>query len=138
MMVSDLGFTFYGSKFEDGALVDGDLAYRSFSSSFPSVTPRSHLHPPLTEDNIPPYSLLFHLRSEKIRNLLWKTTPSRTKSPSESKVNIRKRILNCPPEEMLALLKAQGLLNDDEPIPTATKLKPVLPSIPSVTNTDKN
>ena len=132
MNVSKIGFTFYGSKFEDGALIQGELAYRSFSPRFPSVEPRPHLLPFSTEEGIPPYSLIFHKRSEAIRNLLWKTTPKRTKSPSASKAKLRKQILNCPPEQMLELLKAQGLLNDDEPIPSATKLKPVLPSITTI------
>jgi len=132
MNVSKIGFTFYGSKFEDGALIQGELAYRSFLPRFPSVEPRPHLLPFSTEEGIPPYSLLFHKRSEAIRNLLWKTTPKRTKSPSASKAKLRKQILNCPPDQMLELLKAQGLLNDDEPIPSATKLKPVLPSITTI------
>ncbi len=129
MQVSSIGFTFYNDRFEDGALIDGELAYRSFSSSFTSVKPRPHLLPFLSEDKLPPYSLLFHERSELIKSLLWKTTPSRTKSPSASKALLRKQILNCPPEQMLELLKAQGMLNDDEPISSATKLKPILPSL---------
>ena len=129
MIVSSIGFVYYNDRFEDGALIHGELAYRSFSPWFPSVEPRPHLLPPLTDEKIPPYSLLFHKRSEAIRDLLWKTTPKRTKSPSASKAKLRKQILNCPPDQMLELLKAQGLLNDDEPIPSATKLKPVLPSI---------
>lgn len=129
MIVSSIGFVYYNDRFEDGALIHGELVYRSFSPRFPSVEPRPHLLPPFTDEKIPPYSLLFHKRSEAIRDLLWKTTPKRTKSPSASKAKLRKQILNCPPEQMLELLKAQGLLNDDEPIPSATKLKPVLPSI---------
>ena len=129
MIVSSIGFVYYNDRFEDGALIHGELVYRSFSPRFPSVEPRPHLLPFSTEEGIPPYSLLFHKRSEAIRELLWKTTPSRTKSPSASKAKLRKQILNCPPDQMLELLKAQGLLNDDEPIPSATKLKPVLPSI---------
>ena len=106
MYVSDLGFTFYGSKFEDGAEVEGELAYRSFSPSFPSISPRPRLLCSLV------------LSEEKD-----------DKSPSASKAKLRKQILNCPPEQMLELLKAHALLNDEEPIPSATKLKPVLPSL---------
>ena len=129
MNVSKIGFTYYDDTFEDGADIQGELAYRSFAPRFPSVEPRPHLLPPLTEEGLPPYSLLFHKRQELIKDLLWKTTPTRSKSPSASKAKLRKQILNCPPDQMLELLKAQGLLNDDEPIPSATKLKPVLPSI---------
>jgi|TARA_R110000822_G_scaffold55645_1_gene141236 hypothetical protein len=134
MYVSDLGFTFYDNKFEDGAEVEGELAYRSFSPSFPSISPRPRLLCSLVlseekDEKSPPYSLLFHLRIEAIKKALWKTTPKRTKSPSASKAKLRKQILNCPPEQMLELLKAHALLNDEEPIPSATKLKPVLPSL---------
>ena len=129
MKISKLGFIDFNNKFEDGGTIDGDLPSWA---DFPSISPRTPLPPPrLTDQLLPPYSLLFHERLESIRNLIWKTTSSSTKkkAPSNQKAKLRKAILNCPPEEMLSLLKAQGLLNDDEPISTATKLKPVLPSL---------
>ena len=137
MYISKLGFIYFkDNKFEDGALVDGELVNRSF---FPSASPRPHLLPKLDNEGNIPFSFLFHKRSETIKDLLWKTTASSTKRTSTKKKNLRKAILNCPPEDMLDLLKSQGLLNDDEPISSALKLKPKLPSIPSSTkkNTTK-
>ena len=56
---------------------------------------------------------------------------------SNKNQKLRKAILNCPPEEMLSLLKSQGLLNDDEPIPSSTPMKPVLPSLPALSHNGK-
>jgi hypothetical protein len=137
MITTKLGFTFFNCfesntiKSEDGAFLDERVEIK-IVKDLPSIKPREILLPELTNDNKIPFSFLFHKRSELIRNLLWKTTPSSSKPKSKSNKNqkLRKAILNCPPEQMLALLKSQGLLNDDEPIPSSTKLKPVLPSLP--------
>ena len=131
MFVSKTGFTYFkNNKFEDSSLVDFTNEEIKSFKSYPSISPRSPLPPLLNNEGSPPFSILFHKRNELIKSLLWKTTSSSSKRISSKKKNLRKAILNCPPEEMLSLLKESGLLNDAEPLPSAMKLKPKLPSLP--------
>ena len=128
MFVSTVGFTYFKDRFEDSSFIEEKL---KCVRSYPSIYPRSPLNPPLDNEKNIPFSILFHKRNELIKQLLWKTTSSSSKRVSSKKKNLRKAILDCSPEDMLELLKSQGLLNDDEPIPSTLKPKPKLPSLPT-------
>ena len=46
-----------------------------------------------------------------------------TTKQSQKNVTLRKQILNCPQDQIFDLLKSQGLLSDDEFIPSSLSLK---------------
>lgn len=127
MKISSLGFTFFSinqkNQFESGAVPTPQL---SPTSSYPSITIKPPILPPLTDDKKIPFSFLLQKRSEKIKSLLWstrKTKSRRVTKQSQKNLTLRKQILNCPQDQIFDLLKNQGLLSDDEFIPSSLPLK---------------
>ncbi len=130
MKISSLGFTFFSinqkNQFESGAIPTPTFPPSSVKSSYPSITIKPPILPTLTDDKKIPFSFLLHERSEKIKDLLWSTRKTKSRSTtkqSQKNVTLRKQILNCPQDQIFDLLKSQGLLSDDEFIPSSLSLK---------------
>jgi len=126
MQTNKIGLVLFNDKFEDGSVPTPPLVV---VSSYPSINPRSPLHPPLSKLGNVPFFTLLHGRGEKIRIHL--TSFIKEKKPKVKKLkklhlsdiktedkkerkqngNLQKKILACKtPEEIETLLIHEGVV----------------------------